>query len=48
MNCIRPGTAKKIRDRLRRHAALMAQYEAEGMTREEASKRAFAEVTKRK
>jgi len=37
---------RTVTNRLALHAKLMAQYEAEGMTRAEASKKAFTETTR--
>ena len=45
---IRSRQIRIIQARLADHYALMAQYEAEGMPRDEASKKAMAEVLKRK
>jgi len=38
---MRKRERRQIEERLRRHAELTRQFESEGMTREEASRRAF-------
>ncbi len=43
----RGAEGRRILDRLKRHADLTAQYLDEGMTREEASAKAYQEITGR-
>ena len=38
-------SSRRIFNRLKEHARLMAQYEAEGMSKADASRKAFEEVT---
>ncbi len=44
MRTMRRGSHMKITATLKRHAELMAKYEAEGSPRAEASKRAYEEI----
>jgi hypothetical protein len=44
---MRKGEERRIRERLQRHAELTTQFVAEGMGRDEASKKAFQIITGR-
>jgi hypothetical protein len=44
---MRQGEERKVRARLVRHSELTAQFVAEGMSRDEASKKAFQIITGR-
>ena len=45
MRTIRRGTHRKIAASLKRHHELMQKYQDEGMSKDEASKKAFLDVT---
>jgi hypothetical protein len=44
---MRKGEERKVRARLQRHVELTAQFQAEGLSRDEASKKAFQIITGR-